>query len=288
MTYKQLKWLILIIPTVTNGIWEYVRHAYLLPYISMDMGNWLSPLIVLGVTLTLLLGLFSRLERLQDELNQERAAKVRLQEREQIARELHDGIAQSLFLLSVKTDQLKKLQPGMDVNVEGVKETLRRVHDDVRQSISNLRNPPRLDALPWEQTIQEMIQDFRLATGAGVNVTWEVPEGSLTAKEKIELSNTLREFLMNVRKHAEASRVEVEFSLGDAGDSWALRVRDDGIGFTEDPFQKASCYGLRMVRERSAEMKWGFEIRRDSAWTVLEVRKGGRVYEPNLSRADCG
>ena len=46
MSYKQMKWLILIIPTLTIGIWEYVRHEFLLPYISMDLGNLLAPVIV--------------------------------------------------------------------------------------------------------------------------------------------------------------------------------------------------------------------------------------------------
>lgn len=51
MTYKQLKWLILTIPTLTIGIWEYVRHEFLLPYISMELGNWLAPVFVLLVSL---------------------------------------------------------------------------------------------------------------------------------------------------------------------------------------------------------------------------------------------
>lgn len=272
LTYRQLKWLILIIPTVTTGAWEYVRHQYLLPYISMDMGNWLSPLIVFTVTMTLLLSLFSRMERMQEELTQERAAKVRLEEREHIARELHDGIAQSLFLLSVKTNQLEKQQPELDGNLQGVKETLRRVHDDVRQSISNLRNPPRLDALPWEQTIQELIQDFQMLTGTGVDVRWEVPEDSLTAKEKIEISNTLRELLMNVRKHAHANRVTVDFcAVGRNG--WTLQVRDDGQGFQQEPFAQSACYGLRMIRERAVAMGGALDIRREAELTVVELRK---------------
>lgn len=43
MTYKQIKRLILILPTITIGVWEYVRHQFLLPYISMEAGNWLTP-----------------------------------------------------------------------------------------------------------------------------------------------------------------------------------------------------------------------------------------------------
>jgi two-component system nitrate/nitrite sensor histidine kinase NarQ len=102
MSYKQIKWMILLIPTLTVGLWEYVRHQFLLPYISMNLGNWLTPVIVYVVSITLLTRLFLILERIQKELEHERAAKVALESREKLAKELHDGIAQSLFLLSVK------------------------------------------------------------------------------------------------------------------------------------------------------------------------------------------
>lgn len=70
MSYKQMKWLILIIPTLTIGIWEYVRHEFLLPYISMDLGNWLAPVIVFLVSILFLTQLFSLIERNQAELNE--------------------------------------------------------------------------------------------------------------------------------------------------------------------------------------------------------------------------
>ncbi|MGP3788041.1 hypothetical protein [Paenibacillus sp. 1A_MP2] len=44
MSYKQIKWMILLVPTFTVGLWEYIRHQFLMPYLSMDAGNWLTPL----------------------------------------------------------------------------------------------------------------------------------------------------------------------------------------------------------------------------------------------------
>lgn len=101
MSYKQIKWLILIIPTLTIGLWEYVRHEFLLPYISMELGNVLAPIIVFLVTILFLTQLFDILERNQKELERAKALQAALEEREKIARELHDGIAQSLFLINV-------------------------------------------------------------------------------------------------------------------------------------------------------------------------------------------
>lgn len=62
MSYKQIKWMILLIPTITVGLWEYIRHQFLMPYLSMDAGNWLTPVIVYLVSVTLLSRLFLMLE----------------------------------------------------------------------------------------------------------------------------------------------------------------------------------------------------------------------------------
>lgn len=112
MSYKQIKWMILLIPTFTVGIWEYIRHQFLMPYLSMDAGNWLTPVIVYLVSVTLLSRLFRMLEGARAALEQERAAKAALEARDQLARELHDGISQSLFLLSVKTDKAGRSLAG--------------------------------------------------------------------------------------------------------------------------------------------------------------------------------
>ena len=54
------------------GIWEFVRHQFLMQYISMDMGNYLTPVLVFLFSIVLLLPLFRMLERSQRELERER------------------------------------------------------------------------------------------------------------------------------------------------------------------------------------------------------------------------
>lgn len=271
MSYRQIKWLILIIPTLTIGIWEYIRHEYLLPYISMGLGNWLSPLIVLAVTMTLLLKLFSLMEHMQEELNLASKARTILEERERLARELHDGIAQSLFLLSVKLHRLEKDKPVTDFPLFGeLRNTVRRVHEDVRQAISNLRYSSN-EGLPWTQAVDDMIRDLQKETGLEVDLKWDFPEDMLSSKEKVELFACVREALINVRKHAEARNVKVEFSKTETG--WIVTVEDDGRGLPDHPFAEPTHYGLRMIRERADEMGWNFAIGRVRKKTRLEIRK---------------
>lgn len=276
---RRIKWLILIIPTLTVGLWEYARHAFLLPYLSMEMGNWLTPVIVLAVTLTLVRHLFVRLEHSQVELQREKALSASLEEREQLAGELHDGIAQSLFLLAVKLDRLDRAAHEGEERVLALsgelKETVRVIHEDVRQAIANLREPPTPADAAWVMPLRELVADTASVTEAEAEFRWTIPDGALTGKEKVELHACLREALMNVRKHAGASHVRVtgEMTPESAGGGFRCAVEDDGVGFAADPLAMRGRFGLRMVRDRARRMGWTFAAERKGEWTVVEIVK---------------
>jgi signal transduction histidine kinase len=276
---RRTKWLILLIPTLTIGLWEYVRHAFLLPYFSMELGNLLAPFIVLAASLTLVRSLFSQLEQSQQALQREKLTNAALEERERLARELHDGISQSLFLLAVKLDQLDKMQtegPVKELAV-GLRETVRVMHADVRQAIANLRLPPSPDAAAWVVPLRELLGETADMTEAQAEFIWSIPDASLTDKEKVELHACVREALINVRKHAKASKV---FVIGEADGVGGFRcaVEDDGGGFTLDPLHAPGRFGLRMVRDRAKGMGWTFLAERRGDRTVVELlKRGGRT-----------
>jgi signal transduction histidine kinase len=273
---RRIKWLILLIPTVTIGLWEYVRHAFLLPYFSMELGNFLAPFIVLAVTLTLVRSLFSRLEQSQQALQREQANNAALEERERLARELHDGIAQSLFLLAVKLDQLDEIAFDPSVKELGVelKQTVRVMHDDVRQAIANLQLPPSPAAAAWVVPLRELLSETAARTEAQADFKWTIPDASLTDKEKVELHACMREALINVRKHANASNVYVVGESDGAG-GFRCAVEDDGNGFSGDPLHALGRFGLRMVRDRANGMGWTFAAERRGSRTVVELLKRG-------------
>ncbi|MFC4304961.1 sensor histidine kinase [Cohnella boryungensis] len=274
---RRIKWLILLIPTLTIGLWEYVRHAFLLPYISMDLGNLLAPFIVLAVTLTLVRGLFARLEQSQRALQAEKEVKASLEERESLARELHDGISQSMFLLAVKLDQLEELDKEGPVweLANGLRETVRVMHEDVRQAIANLREPASPAKAAWVVPLRGLLGETAELTGARAEFVWTIPDDSLTDKEKIELHACVREALMNVRKHANASRVYVVGACDGQG-GFRCSVEDDGVGFEGNPLQVQGRFGLRMVRDRAKAMGWSFLAERRGSRTVVELVKAGK------------
>ncbi|MBB6669730.1 sensor histidine kinase [Cohnella nanjingensis] len=275
MRDRRIKWLILWIPTVTIGLWEYVRHAFLLPYMTMELGNLLAPFIVLVVTMTLVRGLFQRLEHSQSALQRQRSVSAALEERERLAAELHDGIAQSLFLLAVKLDQLDQAaggEPAVRELAAQLRETVRVVHEDVRQAIANLRMPPSAEGDAWVVPLRELLGETSAIIEARAEFRWTIPEDSLSDKEKVELHACLREALLNVRKHARAQTVQV---VGEPTGNGGFRcaVEDDGVGFEGDPLQAQGRFGLRMVRDRARRMGWTFAIERRNGRTVVELAK---------------
>lgn len=278
MLYRNLKSLILIIPTLTIGLWEYVRHAFLLPYISMDLGNWLAPLLVFLVTMTLLRKLFSMIEELQEELQKERAVKAALEERESIAQELHDGIAQSLFLLSVRVDRLEQSQSGVLTGAvaqayQRLRRALHEVNEYVRQAIAGLRYPVNASSGPWLQSVRQLANSFAGDTGIAVQLNWSLTEERMTLKEKVELYSTIREALINAYKHAGASHLQIEGdNRGAAG--WRCVIRDDGRGFeARDPMDAGGGFGLSIIRERAETLRWRFDIVREREHTLVMIEK---------------
>ncbi|WP_062234320.1 sensor histidine kinase [Fictibacillus sp. FJAT-27399] len=251
MTYKQIKWLILMLPTVSIGIWEYLRHTLLMPYISMETGNFLSPLIVFGVTIIFLLKLFNMLEKIQAELNEERSQKGALQERAKISRELHDGIAQSLFLLSIKINKIGK-QANLDNNPHFIKmkKTLQHIHEDTRQAINNLRVPPVESNFNWTDTLLNHIQSMEKEHQFKVQMTWEIGESLFSTKDKVELYACIKEALINVVKHARTNQVWIDAHETKTGWTCIIKNKTD----QQSLVNSHKGYGLQILKDRAKAM----------------------------------
>lgn len=273
MSYKQLKWLILLIPTFTVGLWEYVRHEYLLPYISMDLGNWLTPVIVLFVTFTLLTRFFSKLEMMQEQLHREREEKATFEERERIARELHDGLAQSLFLLSVKMKKLQQISVAKEdeQKLQAIQQSVSDIHDYVRTGIENLRHPVT-EEINLATEVQAVCKTFSQETNLPVELSLHIDERAIRGHAKKELLFCMKEALINIHKHAEAKQAFVTITINEVKKE--MIIKDDGIGFPED-VPSLGHFGIRMMHERCEKINWQLSIERDNGKTILHFLAKG-------------
>lgn len=272
MTYKKIKWLILLLPTLSVGLWEYVRHTVLEPYLSMTFGNYLSGIIVFLVTLYFLNKLFGMLEKTHQELQREREGKAVLEEREKIAKELHDGIAQSLFFLSVK---LNKLGKGQEIQNEesylNLRKTLQHVHEDTRQAIHNLRYPKEQTPIPWTENFYKFLDELERDHQLTIHRQWNLREQDLSPKEKIELFACVKEALINVVKHAGTDEAWVDAVHHENG--WTCTVKDNGKGLADSASE--SGYGLRIVNDRIESMGWSLRLASQKSGTKMVIQKGG-------------
>ena len=278
MSYRQLKWMILIVPTLLIGIWEYVRHQFLMPYLSMDTGNYLTPVLLFMISVTLQYKWFRKLESMQEELQKERSLKASWEEREQLARELHDGIAQSLFLLSVKVDRAEKRQnsSGEAADLNELRTTIQDVNRYVRQAISDLKLPPDIDAEGNHLSFPERIQQFADEYQLGLHLDWTLSEERWSAKEKLELLACIREAIVNASKHAAVQDIFVQG--GEQEGAFQVSIIDRGNGFTVGELSPER-YGLRIIKQRAEQMHWSLTVESMSGETCIMIQGGQGNHE---------
>ncbi len=188
------------------------------------------------------------------------------EERARIAREIHDGVAQSLAFTALKLDLIQRLlerDPGKAAaELRAAKDTVREMIKEVRRSIFALR-PIDLERHGFVETIRRYATDFGQQNE--VHVRLEIASlPVLGLKSEAVLFRIFQEAMNNVAKHAHARSVEVR--LGGQSDGHAfVRVEDDGAGFDPqlvgDRVTSAGGLGLRQMRERVESRGGRFEVR---------------------------
>lgn len=176
-------------------------------------------------------------------------------ERERIAREMHDGIAQSLFSISLGLEVCKKQihrdPAGVADRLDELQCLLENSMGELRRYIYDLR-PANLQKLGLNGAIEYWMQ--HIAAGDGLHARLEVRGDvrSLSAESEACLYRVAREAVTNAVKHARASTIVVTLEYAD--DAVVVLVEDDGCGFEVSPAAEASesgsTVGLRSLAER--------------------------------------
>ncbi|HWT78137.1 MAG TPA: GAF domain-containing sensor histidine kinase, partial [Candidatus Methylomirabilis sp.] len=192
------------------------------------------------------------------------------EERERLAREMHDGLAQALGFIKLKLALTERM---LDANAESqVREALvemRKVaanaYEEVRQAIFGLRTMVSrgLGLIP---TLSEYLHEF--SQQAGLEVKLEVrQESDLTRfapEVEVQLVRIVQEALHNVRKHAGGRTAWVRFWR--EGEDMLMAVEDDGVGFdtAAAPVDERRHFGLATMRERAESVGGTVTVRSES------------------------
>jgi signal transduction histidine kinase len=194
-----------------------------------------------------------------------------IEDRERIARELHDGVVQALFGVGLNLQAATTMaeDPGLRQRLEEAIHKIDEVVQDLRNYVFELR-PSVLADRRLDQAIRRVAADFADRSHVAIEIDVDEQVAAALSSRAEHLLQLTSEGLSNVVRHADASHCRL--SLRREGDLAVLEVVDDGRGF--DPGSEVdSGHGLRNFRERAAEV--GADVEIDAAperGTRLAVR----------------
>jgi signal transduction histidine kinase len=180
-----------------------------------------------------------------------------MDERERIAKELHDGIIQSLFAVGMSLQGTALMSGSDEVSgrIERAVEELDRVIRDLRNYIFGLR-PGILADRQLDQALRALGDQMQARSRERVDVQVDSALASRLSGRSAEIIQLAREALSNVARHANASHVTVRLERN--GSEAVLSVEDDGVGFPAD--QPSAGNGMRNMQERAAGLGGTLEV----------------------------
>ena len=178
-----------------------------------------------------------------------------VEERGRMRREIHDGVAQALSYLSLKTDSVSKLVstgkiPQAVAGMDEVRNAVDETYKAIRESLDQLS--VEVGAVPMTTAMEEHLKQFEERTGIKTQLELQGPNLNLSPVAELQVFRITQEALANVRKHAQANQVCV--TLGRVSRGIEVRIKDDGRGFQPEPQPDTNGqghHGLNVMRERA-------------------------------------
>lgn len=202
----------------------------------------------------------------QDELIQERV----VQERQRLARELHDSVSQQLFAASMLLSAITESNENTKTqkSLLQVERMVQQAQLEMRALLLHLR-PAALKNRSLTEGLEELLVELK--EKVLFDIRYRLEEVSLSKGAEDHLFRIAQETLSNTLRHAQATEVDVLFVERDG--LAIFRVQDNGIGF-KDGDGKSGSYGLQNVRERAIEI--------GATYKIVSVPLQGTIIEVKL------
>ncbi|WP_298404356.1 sensor histidine kinase [uncultured Chloroflexus sp.] len=176
-------------------------------------------------------------------------------ERTRIARDLHDGVAQSLAFMRMRInlweDWLEQDPARLREEFATFKANLRAQIEELRRAIFALR-PIEIGQLGFTGALRRFVAEFAEQNDWDISIDLNELPPDLPPVLELAAFRFVQEALNNTAKHAQARRVWVKLGVRDHG--LIIHVRDDGVGFNPGEEPPAGHLGLRQMRERAAAL----------------------------------
>lgn len=181
-----------------------------------------------------------------------RIQEIVSQERNRLARELHDSVSQQLFaasmLMSAITESTASTEERMTKQLKTVEEMIQQSQLEMRALLLHLR-PVALKGKSLQEGMQELLNELLLKVP--LEIRWKVEEFPLDKGVEDHLFRILQESISNTLRHAKATTLEVLLIQRD--EFIILRVVDNGLGFNIEE-SKTGSYGMQNMHERAIEI----------------------------------
>lgn len=210
-------------------------------------------------------GLSEKIENLHD-MQQMGISIIRAQEeeRKRVAREIHDGPAQSMANIVMRAEFCLKL---LDINPSLVSGELIALQQLVRQSLGDVRKiifdlrPMVLDDLGLIPALKRYLEEYEAQNNIHVEFVFMGKEMRFDASLEVASFRIIQEALTNTKKHAQATKIIIKMELIQSRIN--VYVKDNGCGFqieTSKPRHDGSGYGLMGMRERIQLLKGALNV----------------------------
>ncbi|MEI7845208.1 MAG: hybrid sensor histidine kinase/response regulator transcription factor [Chloroflexota bacterium] len=203
----------------------------------------------------------------QEQLIEQQRSLATLDERERVSRNLHDGLAQAINSIRMQTKAAQTLfarneDKAANESLEKILQMAGEANTEIRNVILGLRQhqPTETDIFG---VLESYLAEYQGQTG--IKASLSLPSAQLipllTPAAEEQILRIIQEALTNVRKHAQASTVEVSFGTDER--SVHIAISDNGVGFDPktSPQDGNPHFGLNMIRERVEILGGRLEVR---------------------------
>ena len=208
-----------------------------------------------------------RKARTDAEAAQQRLAVLaEVKERNRLAQELHDTVAQALGYLNLKMATANMLLEQGEVetvqaSLKELKQIIGETYTDVREEIFNLRSSIA-PGVQFLDTLQDYVAKYKRFYDLDVQLIREAEKHSFEFPEdvSIQLIRTIQEALINIRKHAQVNEAIIHLSR--EGEQVRISIEDQGQGFDLNQIkgEGVSHFGLQIIQERIEKVGGSLEI----------------------------